>query len=281
MDCIRKSSRQKRYLQKQLKGHDMRMTVFALLLLGCSTGFAQALSGLCMLSSAQGANQAGTAKLMLARADCDEGSDGCSDTNNSTMEWSRWTGVSAETLQREGATLTARMSADPGELTCNGNVHDDVLSGRYQFTPSEAFVKQMASMGFDGITPRKQLGFLMLDVTIAWVKEMKGLGVTELSTGKLMGLSALHVTPEYVRAMSAAGYPELRAGKLTEMKAVGVTPEKVQEAKSLGFTPTEHDLVQMSIFHIDRPFVERMRARGLSDLTMEKLIKIKIFKLDE
>ena len=55
----------------------------------------------------------------------------------------------------------------------------------------------------------------------------------------------------------------------------------MQEAKSLGFTPTEQELVQMSIFHIDRPFVERMRARGLNDLTLEKLIKIKIFKVDE
>jgi hypothetical protein len=257
----------------------MKITALAVFLLGCSTGYAQ--SGLCLLSNAHGVNQADKAQLVLARIDCDEKSDGCSDTNNTSMEWSRWTGVSAELLQREDTKLTARMSADPGELTCSGSVHDGVLSGRYQFTPSEAFVRQMESLGFDGITPRKQLGFLMLNVTIAWVKEMKGLGVTELSTEKLMGLKALHVTPDYVRAMSAAGYPELQAGKLTEMKAVGVTPEKVQEAKSLGFTPTQQDLVQMSIFHIDRPFVERMRARGLQDLTLEKLIKIKIFKVDE
>ena len=261
----------------------MKITAFAVLLLGCSTGFAQAqvLSGLCMLSNANRTDRPDKAQLMLARTDCDKGSDSCSDMNNSSIEWSRWTGVSAEMLQKDGTTLTARMSAEPGELTCNGSVHDGVLSGRYQFTPSEAFVKEMASLGFDGITPRKQLGFLMLDVTTAWVKEMKGLGVTELSTNKLMGLRALRVDPAYVRAMSAAGYQELRAGKLTEMKAVGVTPEKVQEAKSLGFAPTEQQLIQMSIFHIDRPFVEKMRARGLNDLTLEKLIKIKIFKVDE
>jgi hypothetical protein len=257
----------------------MRITAFAVLLLGCSTGFAHALSGLCMLSHRT--DRPDKAQLMLARTDCDKGADNCSDMNNSSIDWSRWTGVSAEMLQKEGTTLTARMSAEPGELMCNGNVHDGVLSGRYQFTPNEAFVKEMASMGFDGITPNKQLGFLMLDVTTAWVKEVKGLGVTELSTNKLMNLKALHITPEYIRAMSAAGYPELQAGKLTEMKAVGVTPEKVREAKSLGFKPTEHELIQMSIFHIDRPFVERMRARGLTDLSLEKLIKIKIFKVDE
>jgi hypothetical protein len=259
----------------------MKFTAFAVLLLAGSAAFGQSLSGLCLLSDTNHSDGPDRSQLVLARTGCEEGSDGCTDMNNSSVDWSRWTGVSAQMLQQEGMTLTARMSAEPGELTCQGNVHDGVLTGRYQFIPSEAFVKQMESMGFDGITPRKQLGFVMLNVTTAWVKEMKGLGVTELSTEKLMGLKALHVTPEYVRAMSSAGYPELRAGKLTEMKAVGVTPEKVQEAKSLGFTPTEQELVQMSIFHIDRPFVERMRARGLNDLTLEKLIKIKIFKVDE
>jgi len=264
-----------------LRSKNMKITAFTVLLLGCSTGFAQTLTGLCMLSDAHRANRADRVQLVLAPTDCSEDSGHCTDVNNASVEWGRWTGISEETLAKEGATPTARMNAEAGDLVCNGSVHNGVLSGRYQFTPNEGFRTEMASMGFDEITPRKQLGFLMLDVTTAWVKEMKRLGVTDLSTGKLMGLKALHVDPEYIRAMSAAGYPELRAGKLTEMKAVGVTPEKVQEARSLGFTPTEQELIQMCIFHIDRPFVETMRARGLNDLTLEKLIKIKIFKVDE
>src|ERR1700743_1452636 len=112
-------------------GNDMRMMAFVLLLLGSSTGLAQSLLGLCMLSDAHGDHRGDRAQLMLARIDCDEKSDGCSDMNNSSTEWSRWTGVSAEMLQSEGTTLTGRMSADPGDLTCSGNVHDGVLSGRY------------------------------------------------------------------------------------------------------------------------------------------------------
>lgn len=259
----------------------MKVTVLAVLLLGCSMGFAQTLTGLCMLSNTHHTTQPDTVQLMLAGTDCGDRSDGCTDMNNSSIDWGRWTGVSPELLEGEGAKLIARMSADAGELVCSGSVHDGVLSGRYQFTPSESFRSEMTSMGFDGITPKKQMGFLMLNVTTAWVKEMKVLGVRDLTTDRLMGLRALGVGPEYVHAMGAAGYFELRAEKLTEMKAVGVTPEKVQEAKSLGFTPTEQDLIQMCIFHIDRPFVERMRARGLNDLTLENLIKIKIFKLDQ
>jgi hypothetical protein len=277
MNCIRRGLPEFGGVEEQ----NMKITALAVLLIGCSTGFGQTLTGLCMLSNTHHTTQPDRVQLMLAGTDCGERSDGCTDMNNSSIEWGRWTGVSPETLEGEGAKLTARMNADPGELVCSGSVHDGVLPGRYQFTPSESFRSEMTSMGFDGITPKKQMGFLMLGITRAWVKEMKALGVKDLTTDRLMGLRALGVGPEYVHAMAAAGYPELRAEKLTEMKAVGVTPEKVQEAKSLGFTPTEQDLIQMCVFHIDRPFVERMRARGLNDLTLDKLIKIKIFKVDQ
>jgi hypothetical protein len=110
---------------------------------------------------------------------------------------------------------------------------------------------------------------------------MKDAGVTEMTSQNVMGLRALKVDAAYVKAMKAAGYPELRAQKLTSMKAVGVTPEKVQAVKAMGFSPTQEELIQMSVFKIDAPFIERMKARGFQNLTIAQLVKIKVFKLDE
>jgi hypothetical protein len=121
----------------------------------------------------------------------------------------------------------------------------------------------------------------MLDVTTAWAKEMKDAGVTEVTAEKLMGLKALKVDAAYVKAMAAAGYPELRANRLTGMKAVGVSPEKVQAVRAMGYSPTQEELIQMSVLKIDAPFVERMKARGFQSLTIAQLVKIKVFKLDE
>jgi hypothetical protein len=121
----------------------------------------------------------------------------------------------------------------------------------------------------------------MLDVTTEWVRQMRDAGVTEMTAQNLMGLKALKVDPTYVKAMAAAGYPEMRAQKLTSMKAVGVSPEKVQAVKAMGFSPTQEELIQMSVFKIDAPFVQRMKARGFQNLTIAQLIKIKVFKLDE
>jgi hypothetical protein len=240
----------------------------------------QARKGLCMLSVSQGKMH--EVDLVLRRNDCgDEEHGSCGTSENSNIAWSRWTGVSAASLGQDGTQLKAAMSGEPGQLTCTGTVHDGILAGRYEFAPNANFIATMGAMGFDHITPGKQEGMLMLDITSDWVKQMKAAGVTEMTTGKIMGLRALHVDPEYVRAMAAAGFPELRANKLTEMKAVGVTPEKARDARALGFQPTEQELIQMSIFKIDRPFVERMRARGMTNVTLAQLIKVKIFKLED
>lgn len=213
------------------------------------------------------------------RGDCAAGHS-CHE-NNSDMLWSKWSGVTPQDLEREGASVDARMKAESGEMRCIGTVHEAAMRGSYSFTPDEGFVKRMEAMGFADVTSDRLEGYAMLDVTTEWVKEMKDAGVTEMTAQKLMGLRALKVDAAYVRAMAAAGYPELRANKLTSMKAVGVSPEKVQAVRAMGFSPTQEELIQMSVFKIDAPFVERMKARGFKNLTIAQLVKIKVFKLDE
>jgi hypothetical protein len=212
------------------------------------------------------------------RGDCDSGN--CHDSE-SDMPWSRWTGITPQDLEHEGITINARMKAESGEMLCTGTVHDAALRGTPTFTPDAAFAKKMEAMGFDDQTSDRLQSYAMLDITTDWVKQMKDSGVTEMNSHNLMGLKALKVDPAYVKAMATAGYPELRAQKLTSMKAVGVSPEKVQAIKAMGYSPTEEQLIQMSVFKIDAPFVERMKARGFQNLTIAQLIKIKVFKLDE
>jgi hypothetical protein len=186
---------------------------------------------------------------------------------DSDMPWSRWTGVAPADLQREGASIDAHLKGEAGEMRCVGTVHDSEMHGTYSFTPDPEFARRMEALGF-GLsnqtakqTNDRLQGYTMLDVTIEWVKAMKDAGVQGMTADNILGLRALKVDPAYVHAMAAAGYPELDAGKLTGMKAVGVSPEKVQEIRAMGYSPTQDELIQMSVFKIDAPFVEKMKAR--------------------
>jgi hypothetical protein len=211
---------------------------------------------------------------------CTEGGH-CHESSSDNIAWSKWRGIAPEDLQREGAAIDARMMAEAGEMRCAGKVHEGTLRGMYLFTPDAQFVKRMEAMGFDGQTPDRLQGYAMLDVTTEWVKELKEAHVKDLTGERLMGLRALKVDATYVHAMAAAGYPELAAEKLTSMKAVGVTPDKVQAVRAMGYAPTQQELIEMSVFKIDAPFVERMRARGFKNPTIAQLVQIKVFKLDE
>ena len=221
----------------------------------------------------------GKMSFSFERGDCD-GKRHCHE-GESDMSWNKWAGIVPEDLQHEGATIDARMKAEPGEMRCAGKVHDGALQGAYSFTPNADFIRQMEAMGFADQNSDRLQGYAMLDITIAWVKDLKDAHVTEMTSDNLMGLRALKVDAAYVHAMAADGYPELGAQKLTSMKAVGVTPEKVHAVRAMGYSPTEEELIQMSVFKIDAPFVERMKARGFKDLTISQLVKIKVFKLDE
>lgn len=259
-----------------------RMALLLLVVLLAAGGRQEPVTGICMISDTHHhLPRVHTSDVELRRTGCGDAGGSCEAMESSQIEWSRWSGVTPEALEREGAELTADLHGEAGDLHCSGTVHQGILAGRYDFTPDFAYLHKMESMGFGEITPSKLEGFLLLDITAEWAQQIKDAGVTDLNAGKLMGLRALGVDLAYIRGLAQAGYPELRSGKLTEMKAVGVTPEKIKEAQALGFHPSESDLIQMCIFKIDRPFVERMRARGLNDLSLAKLIQIKIFKLDE
>ena len=244
--------------------------------LGATTAVADT-AGTCSIRAGR---TEGKMSFSSERGDCGTAHNNCHQ-GDSDMLWTKWSGVTPQDLEHEGANVDARMKAEAGEMRCVGTVHEAAMRGTYSFTPDEGFVKRMEAMGFDDQNPDRLQGYAMLDITTAWVKEMKDAGVSEMNSHNLMGLKALKVDPAYVKAMAAAGYPELRAQKLTSMKAVGVSPEKVQAIRAMGYSPTQEELVQMSVFKIDAPFVERMKARGFKDLTIAQLVKIKIFKLDE
>jgi hypothetical protein len=259
-----------------------RTFLFTLLL---SLGAATAMADTPQTCSITAGRRDGKMELSWQRDDCTPEVH-CHE-GDSDMSWSRWTGVTPGDLQREGASIDARLKSDAGEMRCVGTVHDSEIHGTYSFTPNEEFTRQMQALGFglSNLTAQQTndrlQGYTMLDVTTEWVRAMKDACVQGMTADNLMGLRALGVDPAYVHAMAAAGYPELDAGKLTGMKAVGVTPEKVQQIRAMGYSPTQDELIQMSVFKIDAPFVERMKARGLKNLTIAKLLQIKVFKLDE
>jgi hypothetical protein len=193
----------------------------------------------------------------------------------------RFTGITLADLQRDGANLTATLSAEAGTFTCSGTVHNGELAGTSVFMPNTAFVERMDKMGYTGLDSDKLQAYAFVGVDSAWVQSMKQTGIGGITVDNLIALRIFKIDPAYVHSISALGYDLPAADQLIGLKVQGVNAEEVRQIRALGFQPTLDELIQIRIFHITPDFIQRMQERGLKNLTIAKLVQIRIFKLDE
>lgn len=248
-----------------------------LLVCGSLPGAAlDALHSSCFISAG---DHPGKLQLRITSEECREDQNCGSNFSNDSM--SRFTGISADDLSHEGAQLTATLNAEAGLFTCVGAVHDGTLAGKSTFTPSQPFVDRMDRMGFRGLNSEKLEAYALLDVESAWAQSLKDAHVEGMDIDNLLAMRIFRIDPAYVSGFSSLGYGIPHADQLISLKVQGVNAEEVREIRGLGFKPSLDDLIQIRIFHITPDFIRSMQSRGFKDLTIAKLVQIKIFKLDE
>ena len=202
-------------------------------------------------------------------------------SNFSNENFDRFSGISMADLGREGAHLTAKLTAEAGTFTCTGTVHDAELTGDAVFEPDNAFVGRVAQMGFTGLSSEKLMAWAFLDVESEWVRSMQETGISGLTTDNLLALRIFKADPAYIHGITELGYTMPTAEQLVGLKVQGVNAGEVREIRALGYQPTLDELIQIRIFKVTPDFVRRMQARGFKNLTIAKLVQIRIFNLAE
>jgi len=203
------------------------------------------------------------------------------DSNFDNESTTRFNGITLADLEREGAKLTATISAEAGAFTCTGTVHDQELYGDALFTPDSAFVDRMAKLGFTGYDSRKLEAYTFVNVTSDFARSLQQAHIQGVTTDNLIALRIFNIDPAYAQGFVTLGYGQPDADKLIALKVQGVNADEVRQIRDLGFQPTLDELIQIRIFHITPDFVHRMQDRGFKNLTISKLVQIRIFKLAE
>ena len=194
---------------------------------------------------------------------------------------SRFTGITIADLAGEGAHLTATLSGEAGAFTCTGTVHDHELRGDALFTPDSAFIDRMARLGFTGFNAEKLQTYTFVNVTTDYVRSLQQAHIRPITTDNLIALRIFNIDPAYAQSFPAMGYELPDADKLIALKIQGVNADEIKQIRALGYQPSLDELIQIRIFKITPDFIQRMQDRGFKNLTIAKLVQIRIFKLAE
>jgi hypothetical protein len=138
------------------------------------------------------------------------------------------------------------------------------------------YARSMSEVGFGKPTADDLVSLKIFGVTPEYVKELKGMGLEPTSFHDLTTYKIFKVTPEFVAAMKAAGFSSIPSKKLVALRVHGVTPEFIQTTKRQFPDVTLDQLVQLRIFRIDDAFMASAKSHGFDNLTIEKLVKLRI-----
>jgi len=138
------------------------------------------------------------------------------------------------------------------------------------------YARAMAEVGFGKPSADDLIACKIHGVSPEAIAKFKAQGLDVKSLQDAISFRIFEVTPEFVAGMKAAGFDNLTSKQLLEMRVQGVTPEYARDIKRQFPSANAEDLVKTRIFNIDAEFIASANKHGFSNLSLEKLVKLRI-----
>jgi beta-lactamase regulating signal transducer with metallopeptidase domain len=138
------------------------------------------------------------------------------------------------------------------------------------------YARAMSQLGFGKLSADDLIACKIQGVTADYIGDLKKNGLDVKDVHDAISYRIFEVTPEFVAGMKAAGFSGLTSKQLLAMRVQGVTPEYAQSIVKQFPGATAEDLDKTRIFNIDAAFIASAKRHGFTDLTIEKLVKLRI-----
>ena len=177
-------------------------------------------------------------------------------------------------------------------------------AGHSTFTGHSTYIDKMRAAGYDedlddyismkiqGITPEYAAAMNKLDfgklsahdlvackvqgVDPDTIAQMKREGLEIKSIHDAISYKIFAVTPEFIAGMKAAGFGNLTSKQLISLRVQSVTPEYARSISQQFPGVTVDEIVKTKIFNIDGAFIASAKSHGFGNLTLDKLVKLRI-----
>jgi len=113
-------------------------------------------------------------------------------------------------------------------------------------------------------------------VTPEYIAQLKRDGLEVKGIQDAIQYRIFDVTPEFVTKMKSAGFGDLSHQQLMALRTQDVTPEYAASIRQQFPGATVDDIVKTKIFNINARFIADAKRHGFADLTLDKLVKLRI-----
>jgi len=84
----------------------------------------------------------------------------------------------------------------------------------------------------------------------------------------------------FVREMATLGYTDFKDDDLLVFATTDFAPQTVRDLRALGYQPTQKEIEEVAIFHINAPAIKEFNRLGFTNLTLRELVNLRVGNVD-
>ena len=187
-----------------------------------------------------------------------------------------FTGLRNDEVSSSGANVQFELRRPAGTFAFEGRMANGTGAGHYRFTPSDAFLRDMESLGYSDFKDEMLLVFAVNDFSPQTVRDLRAMGY-DPTRHEIEEIAIFKITPDFLREMARVGYSSLSLRDALNFRVGRVDAAYVNAMRELGYANLPaHQLADMAIIGVTPAYVRDMRAAGLGELSTRQLTDLRV-----
>jgi len=188
------------------------------------------------------------------------------------------TGLAASDVNSSAANVQFALIRPAGTIRFEGRFSDGNGAGSFRFSPNDAFVKEMESLGYKELTDEDLLVLAAHDFAPQTIRDLRQLGY-EPTRKEVVELAIFRVNAAFVRDLARLGYPDLTMRELVNMRVGRVDAGYVNGMRELGFNLSAREVANLAILGVTPAYVRELKSAGLANLSAREAENLKIGRI--
>jgi hypothetical protein len=185
------------------------------------------------------------------------------------------TGLAASDVNSAAANVQFALIRPAGTIGFEGRFSDGNGAGNFRFTPNEAFIKEMESLGYKEFTDDDLLVLAAHDFAPQTIRDLRQMGY-EPTRKEVVELAIFRINAALVREYARLGYPNLAIRELVNMRVGRVDAAYVNGMRELGYTLSAREVANLAILGVTPAYVRELKAAGLTNLSAREAENLRV-----